>query len=226
VTGSESGSLELVAFDIETTGFDSDDVVTVLGVKLPLGCRVFCNTGGRPTDGVEARVRDRSERHVHVSMHESESATVEAFAAFASGRLWGEDVLLVAYNGEQWRSGFDLPFLRTRLAALDAEWPFRDLPYADLLPVITNRFNTSVDGESRQGLAGAYDVLVDGELGELDPFDESREAVVAYDEAQFVELVLHNVADVLRTQALGRLAERYCSKSDFRLKSLTPTTHD
>lgn len=221
-----SGSLELVAFDIETTGFDSDDVVTVLGVALPLGCRVFCNTGGRHADGVEVRVRDRASQHVRVSLHDSESATVEAFAAFASERLWGEDVLLVAYNGEQWRSGFDLPFLRTRLAALDAEWLFRDLPYADLLPVITNRFNTTVDGEAQQDLAGAYDVLIDGDVSEIDPFDESREAVDAYEDGRFADLVLHNVADVLRTQALGRLAERYCSKSDFRLKSLTPTTHD
>jgi hypothetical protein len=34
---------------------------------------------------------------------------------------------------------------------------------------------------------------------------------------------LHNVADVLRTRALGRVAERYCSTSEFKVKSLTPT---
>jgi hypothetical protein len=38
--------------------------------------------------------------------------------------------------------------------------------------------------------------------------------------------VVHNVADVLRTRELGTLAERYCSKSDFKLKSLTPTRHE
>jgi hypothetical protein len=39
-------------------------------------------------------------------------------------------------------------------------------------------------------------------------------------------LVQHIIADIQRTQALGRLAERYCSKSDFNLKSLTATVKD
>jgi len=33
--------LDQVAFDIETTGFDVDDEVTVVGFALPLGVRVF-----------------------------------------------------------------------------------------------------------------------------------------------------------------------------------------
>jgi hypothetical protein len=57
----------------------------------------------------------------------------------------------------------------------------------------------------------------------VDPFDGSEAAVAAFENGWFAELVLHNVADVLRTQALGRVAERYCSKSDFGVKSLTPT---
>ena len=60
---------------------------------------------------------------------------------------------------------------------------------------------------------------------ELDPFADSAEAVHAFEAAQFTELVLHNVADILRTRALGRLAQRYCSKSDFSVKSLT-AVHD
>ncbi len=219
--------LELVAFDIETTGFTVEDEVTVVGFGVPLGCRVFCQTGGRPTQGLEAWVRERSGEHVVVSTHESEAELLEAVGEFARERFRDSQVLLVAYNGERWKSGFDLPFLRTRLAATDVVWPFEDVPYADLLPVVTNRFNTTVGEEETVGdLVRVYEVLCDGEYSSLDPFEDSQEAVTAFEDGRFEELVLHNVADILRTRALGRLAERYCSKSDFKLKSLTPTIHD
>jgi hypothetical protein len=68
-----------------------------------------------------------------------------------------------------------------------------------------------------------YEALCDGEHGAVDPFDESAAAVTAFEDGYFTELVLHNVADVLRTRTLGRVAERYCSKSEFQVKSLTPT---
>jgi len=57
----------------------------------------------------------------------------------------------------------------------------------------------------------------------VDPFVESAEAVTAFDEGRFADLVAHNAADVLRTRDLGRLAQWYCSKSEFTVKSLSPT---
>jgi len=42
-------ALEVVAFDIETTGFDVTDEVTVVGFAVPLGCRVFVR-GDAETD--------------------------------------------------------------------------------------------------------------------------------------------------------------------------------
>jgi len=91
------------------------------------------------------------------------------------------------------------------------------------MPLVTDRFNTTVDGDENGDLVTAYDVLCDGAHGELDPFADSKEAVTAFEDGQFTSLVLHNVADVLRTRAVGRVAERYCSKSEFKVKSLTPT---
>ena len=201
-----SDVLEQVAFDIETTGFDVDDVVTVVGFALPLGARVFCQTAGRASDAVEEDVQDRVEQHVIVSVHDSEAALLEAVAEFVAMRLRDDDVLLVAFNGETWNGGFDVP-------------------YADVFPLMQKLFNTRVDGESNSDLVTAYDVLCDGDLGALDPFDDSAEAVTAFEDGCFTEIILHNVADVLRTAALGRLAERYCSRSDFNVKSLTPTSH-
>ncbi len=220
------GELTHVAFDIESTGFDVDDEVTVVGFELELGCRMFYQTGDRPHDGCEAAVRDRIDEFVKVSVHQSERQLVEAVAEFAAARLQPNDVLLVAYNGETWRGGFDLPFLRTRYAAHDVQWPFLDVAYADLLPIVRDLFNTTVDGEEAVDLETAYEVLCSGPYGACDPFADSQEAVTAFTDGRFAELVTHCTADVLRTGRLSALAQQYCSKSDFQLKSLTPTIHD
>lgn len=219
--------LEVVAVGIETTGFDVTDEVTVVGFAVPLGCRVFVQ-GDADTDGeeVEAAVGDAVDEAVSVSVHASEAGLLRAVGAFAGERINGEDVLVVAYNGERWRGGFDLPFLRTRLAVTGVAWPFRDLPYADVLPVVENLFDTSRGGESRNDLVGAYAALIGDEVNDADPFAESADAVAAFEVGRTAELVLHNAADVVRTRGLTLLAERYCSKSDFKLKSLTPTMHD
>lgn len=216
--------LEQVAFDIETTGFDVDDAVTTVGFAVPMGVRVFLQTGGRDASGVEAAVESEvPETLVQVSTHASEQELLVAVSEFVAERVRGDDVLLVAYNGETWNGGFDVPFLRTRYAQRELAWPLVDVPYADVMPLVTDRFNTSVDGTQQGGLVPAYDVLCDGTYSNLDPFDDSVEAVTAFEDGRFAAVVLHNVADVLRTRALGRVAERYCSKSEFKVKSLTPT---
>jgi len=215
--------LEQVAFDIETTGFDAVDVVTTVGFAVPMGVRVFLQTADRDASGIESAVESEvSETLVNVSTHASERELLAAVSEFVAERI-RDDMLLVAYNGERWNGGFDVPFLRTRYAQRDLAWPFVDVPYADVMPLVTDRFNTTVDGTEQGGLVTAYDVLCDGSYGDLDPFDDSVEAVAAFEDGRFAELVLHNVADVLRTRALGRVAERYCSKSEFKVKSLTPT---
>jgi uncharacterized protein YprB with RNaseH-like and TPR domain len=215
--------LEQVAFDIETTGFGVDDEVTVAGFAVPMGVQVFVQTQNRPAREPQATVQEQVPVHVDVSTHTSEQGLLAAVTGFAEDRLSGSDVLLVAYNGERWNGGFDVPFLRTRYAKLGMAWPFVDVPYADVMPLVTDRFNTVVDGDDQCDLGSVYDVLCDGEYGDVDPFDESSNAVPAFENGWFLELVQHNVADVLRTRALGRVAERYCSKSEFKVKSLTPT---
>jgi len=223
-----AGTLAHVAFDIETTGLDATDEVTVVGFELELGCRVFYQTSGRDTDSndVETAVQDRTGIHIEVSAHQSERALLEAVSAFVATRLRSADVLLVGYNAETWHGGFDLPFLRTRYAACDVAWPFRDLPYADVLPIIQDLFNTTVDGDDPADLDTAYEILCAGDAGTVDPFDDSDEAVAAFEDGRFEDVVLHNVEDIRRTGQLSSLAQRYCSKSDFDLKSLTPTVRD
>jgi uncharacterized protein YprB with RNaseH-like and TPR domain len=218
-------TLDLVALDIETTGFGVDNVVTVLGFELSLGARVFVNTGDTRPD-LEATLKPQLTDPLVCSTHESEANLLTAVTEFTEDRLCDDDVLIVAYNGETWSGGFDLPFLRTRFARQDIAWPFTDLPYADLLPIISDLFNTTLDGEDNADLETAYDLLCAGELDDLDPFADSGEAVTAFENGQYEPLALHNLSDIGRTRALGLLAQRYCSKSDFQLKSLTPTIHD
>jgi len=116
-----------------------------------------------------------------------------------------------------------LPFLRTRFAVHDIPWPFIDIPYADLLPLVKKLFNTTRNGESNNDLPTAHELLCPA-FGDppTDPFDDSGEAVTAFEEGRYEELVQHNVADIVRTRQLGRVAQWYCSKSDFSLKSMTP----
>jgi hypothetical protein len=83
-------------------------------------------------------------------------------------------VKLVAYNGERWNGGFDLPFLRTRLGYHDIDWPFTELRYIDAMDVFETRFNTSGDT-----LTAVYEELIGSGLTELDLFADSKEAVDA-----------------------------------------------
>ena len=84
------------------------------------------------------------------------------------------------------------------------------------MDVFETRRNTSGDT-----LTAVYENSLGGST-ELDPFVDSKEAVDAWEKEDFESLVRHNVADIRRTRALMRLAERYCSKSDFAMKSLDP----
>lgn len=217
-----------VAFDIETTGFESDATVTALGLVVPLGCRVFLNTGGRSADRehLQRDLETAFDAVVRVSCHRNERKLLAAVAEFVAESIADDDYMLVAYNGELYRGGFDLPFLRTRCALLDCRWPFDGVPYADLLPIFRARFNTTVGEEQVNDLEGAYQALIGGGLTALDPFEESVEAVAAFERGEFRPLLAHNIADILRTDALAGLAQRYCGTSEFDLKSLTPTLRD
>ncbi|WP_340100919.1 hypothetical protein [Salinibaculum salinum] len=210
--------LDTVAFDIETTGFDVNDQLTVVGFDTDIGSRIFLNTDGRaPPSNLEARVNEELATSVSISVQQTERALLGEMGTFVESTLTNRDAKLVAYNGERWNGGFDLPFLRTRLCYHEIDWPFTGLPYIDAMDVFETRFNTS--GET---LTGVYEELIGGGLTRLDPFGNSKEAVEAWEVEDFEPLVLHNVADIRRTRALMRLAEQYCSKSDFSMKSLDP----
>ena len=122
-------TLDIVAFDIETTGFTVEDEVTVAGFALEMGARVFYQTGGRPAEPIEQAVREKATHNVQVSAHESEAQVLDAMAAFVAGRLAEQEILLVAYNGETWRGGVSLSVRRARHSP-----PRGALPLAHVTP--------------------------------------------------------------------------------------------
>ena len=210
--------LTTIAFDIETTGFETDDKLTVVGFDSAVSSRVFLNTGGSTRKAALAdQINDTLQTPVQLSLQDSEQELLNELATFITSSLTQRDAKLVAYNGERWNGGFDLPFLRTRFCIHGLEWPFGTLPYVDVMDVFEKRFNTSEDT-----LSGVYGELIGSGLNDLDPFADSEEAVTAWKKGANDQLITHNVADIRRTRALMDLAEQYCSKSDFSMKSLDP----
>jgi len=213
--------LNTVAFDIETTGFATTDQLTVVGFDAAISSRVFLNTDGSTAPQyLEHRLNEELQIPVTLSAHDSEAALLEAMTAFVESTLANRDFKLAAYNGDTWNGGFDLPFLRTRLTTHNLGWPFEELPYVEVLDVFESRFNTSEDT-----LDGVYEELIGAGLGDVDPFTDSATAVTAWEDGDFQRLLLHNVADIRRTRALMEVAEQYCSKSDFSMKSLDPVAN-
>lgn len=210
------GDLRPVAFDIETSGLGADAIVTVAGFAHDPGISVVLNTGGMDAD--EPHLTEALETRLPVPV----SLTVCPDERELLGRVTGladrldkDSHYLCAYNGETWRGGFDLPFLRSRCVASGCAWPFAGLAYVDVLEVV-DRFET----DDVSDLEGVYNLLI-GEPT-CDPFDDSGEAVTAFEAGDWLPLLLHNAADVRRTRALARLAERYVPTSDFGMKNLDP----
>lgn len=207
--------LTTVAFDIETTGFETSDQLTVIGFDSPVASRVFLNTDGTtPSANLEDDLNTKLNAPVQLSVHTSGQELLTEMSAFVTSTLTQRDAKLVAYNGERWSGGFDLPFLRTRLCTHAIDWPFGSLPYVDVMDVFEKRFNTT-----ENTLCGVYEELIGRGLN-LDPFTDSAAAVTTWQNERFEPLLTHNVADIRQTRALMDLAERYCSKSDFSMKLL------
>lgn len=211
--------MQTVTFDLETRGFHTDDPITVVGFGMPFGDRLFLNTGGRsPPSELESTLDAKRNEPVVLSTLETETAVLEAGRTFAAEKITPrDDVKIAAFNGETWKGGFDLPHLRTRSHLCGVEWFFDDVPFVDTMAVFQKRFNLE-----ETDLVTVYEQLIGGWLTDLDPFENSAEAVPAWEEGNFEALLLHNLADIRRTMALTRLAERYCSGSDFSMKNLDP----
>lgn len=210
------GQLAPIAFDIETSGLDTDAVVTVAGLATELGAALILNTRERPADSsaLQRELESHANR-IRLEICRSEQALLAELHEIAHSVLDGDSHYLTAYHGETWNGGFDLPFLRSACVTHDVMWPFPDVAYADTMDMI-DRFDT----DDANDLVGVYETLIGGDS--CDPFTESAAAVDAFETATWDTLLLHNLADIQRTRELALLAHRYVPKSDFNMKSLHP----
>jgi uncharacterized protein YprB with RNaseH-like and TPR domain len=211
------GDLDPIAFDIETSGLDESAVLTVAGFASTLGEVIVLNTGGREANrtALEQALSEYSSSGVDVQVTTDEAELLAAVEQIASERLDADRHYLTAYNGETWQGGFDLPFLRTACISHDIDWPFPNMAYADVFSFI-DRFDTN----DEQGLVEVYNELIGKES--CDPFEDSGAAVAAFNNGDWVELLLHNLADIQRTRELAILAGAYVPQSDFGMKNLSP----
>jgi uncharacterized protein YprB with RNaseH-like and TPR domain len=211
------GDLNPVAFDIETTGFSPDSDITVAGLAHQMGEFLVLNTGGPdvPQGPLHASLEKHGGQRFELAICPDEQALLTALDEFTGAHLDGDRHYLTAYNAETWKGGFDLPFLRTACVKHEMQWPFPDIAYADVFD-IANRFNTNDTSD----LVGVYDQLIGHDT--CDPFDDSAEAVTAFEEGNWESLLLHNLADIQRTREIALLAREYVAQSDFRMKNLTP----
>jgi uncharacterized protein YprB with RNaseH-like and TPR domain len=215
--------MKTAALDIETTGTAPDDRITVVGVDIPMGSRLFLNTGnGEYAEATSQAVAGEFERVVNVTACNSEHSLLTTFKEFAIRRFGRanqadtDEFKFAAYNGETWNGGFDLPFIRTRCREHDVEWPLQG-PYIEVMTVVGDHFNVS--GKS---LETTYGELVGEGLNERDPFADSGAAVQSWRDGEFKSLLQHNLVDIRRTRELVSIAEQYCSSSHFSMRSLNP----
>lgn len=81
---------------------------------------------------------------------------------------------------------------------------------------IVDRFDT----HDQKDLVGVYETLIRKET--CDPFEDSAEAVDAFEDDTWLPLLKHNLADIQRTRELAELAGRFVARSDFKMKNLEP----
>jgi uncharacterized protein YprB with RNaseH-like and TPR domain len=211
------GNLQPVAFDIETTGFEPGSVITVAGLATQQDVVLVLNTADRTADQqhLETVLNEHTSATVGLTVCHSEHELLTTLADCAEVLINTDTQYLTAYNGETWSGGFDLPFLRTACVRCSTEWPFPDMAYADVMDVV-KRFDT----QDNNDLVSAYNFLIGTDS--CDPFDDSEEAVDAFRDGDWLPLLLHNLADVVRTRELAALGGRYVAKSDFGMKNLAP----
>jgi len=207
--------LDPIAFDIETSGLNDDSVITVAGFAHDLGESLILNVNGRdapehqtPTTALD----EHSAGAISLVVTTDEQELLEEISEIASGQIDGDRHYLTAYNDETWNGGFDLPFCRTRFLNHDMDWPFQDLAYADMMETI-DRFDTN----DQRDLMSVYNQLIGNDT--CDPFEDSSEAVDAFEAAEWLPLLKHNLADIQRTRELAQLAGRFVPKSEFSMKT-------
>lgn len=215
---------DLVAWDIETTGFLVTDSITVSGFRFPESQYVLIlNTQGNQIDSrlIQSGLKKTHLGDVSVRTVSNDVEMLGEMQSVLFEYFEREYNRLVAYNGDNWSGGFDLPFVRTTCAVNDIEWVFDGIEFADLYDIIEKRMNTTIDEGESNDLVGAHQALVQDEsYTDSDPFEDSKEAVESWERGDFIDVAMHNLSDLRKTWELGQVADEYVSPRDWTTKKL------
>lgn len=288
----------VVPFDIETTGFEINSKLTTITTYLDGTYFIYINNEFEDIDDVDSleSTLDRSVDDTNIKICEGEQNVLEEFSSDIEDITETYDYYLVAYNGERWRGGFDLSFLRTVAQRHGMDNLFSGRYYIDLYPIFDKgRINTvgpsleSINTDDKKGYRQILDYAeyhhkdlfedndteevvetVQGKMprfskirdwyqnrsdyidldkvptkqykdlvmvhyllsvsltdiseeeylsNDIDPFNDSVEAVQAFEDGNIEELVLHNVADVQKTLELSQYLDKI-SMDDVSWKQL------
>lgn len=232
-----------VAWDIETTGLNWNDKITVSGFWFPAGHATLLLNAETDRVAIEdyeeqlEAIRDGLSVRVHVC--EDEPDLLHTMHDVVFEQFDTEYNRLIAFNADSWQGGFDLPFLRMRCLAHNHAWVFDDVQFADLWEPIKKRINTTnaaFDANTDiNSLVGSHAIIFDQHTAAAldtpseyppyrdhpyDPFDDSGSAVYNYQHGHYLPVLKHNLADVHRTWELGEIVQQYISPKDITTKKL------
>lgn len=232
-----------VAWDIETTGFDWNDEITVSGFWFPAGHATLllnAETSALNAEDYEERleaIREGLDVRVHVCVDEHDLLSTLHDVVFE--QFDDNYNRLIAFNADSWQGGFDLPFLRTRCISHDHPWVFEDLEFTDLWEVTKKRLNTTTTAHDAttdiNSLTGSHSIIFNQHTTAAledtpdypayrdhpyDPFTDSSSAVYSYRHGEYLPVLKHNLADIHRTWELGEIIKQYVPTKDLTTKKL------
>lgn len=158
-----------VAWDLETTGFKWDAKITVSGFWFPADsghAELIVNTDDTSieTDHYETQLEQISSATVTITAATDEAALLETVRRMVFNRFDRDYCRLVAFHGDSWKGGFDLPFLRTRRVAHGIDWVFDNIAYCDIWEPVKKRLNTTAEywgkHDDVNSLEGAHGILL------------------------------------------------------------------
>lgn len=204
-----------LAFDLEVNRVGEERQITVAGLRGDAAAKLILNTDGR--DANEEQLQNQlGDEYTTLSVHENEADLILELRQFIAESVNKDDQYLTGFNAEVWDGGHDLPILRRSCIRHSIEWVFRGMAYIDVQTLLKR-----IETGDTYDLAGAYDMLIGG--FEDDPFHEAGgNTIRAHKHGDWLPLLQHNHADIVRTFNLARLLTRYVPKSDVKMKNLTP----
>lgn len=143
---SHTRDLEFIPFDIESTGFEDDAIITTFTLLSDDTYTVWVNTDGRDANpDLEDTVKAEANMDISLRIVQDEGNLLRDIRRFIMGRINKERAIFVAYNGEVWNGGYDIRAIRSRCLANGAPFLFSGYAYTDLMPVFGkhDRFNVT-----------------------------------------------------------------------------------